>query len=74
MAIKWGEDASALVVYRANGRIANLVRGQDENGGTVWREAKEPMSGGQPAQPVKGGEALTPQELLEALRGPLGAG
>ena len=72
MATKWDPEASALVVYRATGAFANLVRGIGEKGDTVWREAHQSMSGGQPARPVKDGEVLTPQELLEALRGPLG--
>ena len=32
------------------------------------------MSGAQPSQPIKRSEKLTPQELVDALRGPLGAG
>ncbi len=72
MATEWNEDASAIVVYRAMGPWLHLVRRERENGDTIWLEAKHSMSGGQPSQPIKDAAALSPEELLEALRGPLG--
>jgi hypothetical protein len=75
MAAEWMTgDATAMVVYRGIGPLVNLVRREGEDGGTVWLEAKQPMSGGQPSQPIKGTAELTAEELLDALRGPLGAG
>jgi hypothetical protein len=69
----WREqDAVAIVLYKGTGPLVNFARLTDENG-TVWREAKQSMSGAQPSQPIKGAEELTPQELLDALRRPLGA-
>jgi hypothetical protein len=61
------------LLFQRTGPPVGLARGEDESG-IVWREAKTSIGGAQPSQPIKGSEKLTPQELLDALRGPLGAG
>jgi hypothetical protein len=67
MAGDWAErDAVGIVVYGRTGPLIALMRVDGE-----WREAKPP-SGGQPTHP-QGSERLAPDELIDALRGPLGA-
>jgi hypothetical protein len=64
--------AEAIVLYGGTGVMAQFIPGEDDDGNLVWRAAQESTSGGRPHRVVTGGETLTPQELLEALRGSLG--
>ena len=67
MAGDWIERvAGGLVLYGRTGPIISLVLVDGE-----WREAR-PSAGGMPTR-LQGTEKLTPDELIEALRGPLGA-
>jgi len=68
---RWQDrQAEALLVYHGIGPLVGFARSGDGR----WYEAKIPMSGGKPEQPVgREPRLLTPQELLDALRGPLEA-
>jgi hypothetical protein len=70
----WRERlAEAVVLYGGPGVMAQFVPREDAEGRLVWRAAKTSMSGGRPTTDASRGEELTPAELLDALRGPLGA-
>lgn len=68
----WRErDAEAIEIKHGTGPLRGFVRQQHE-GETCWvgAQTREP---GKLGPIVKDGERLTPDELLAALRGPLGA-
>jgi hypothetical protein len=68
-------EAEAISVFGRGGPLVHLVRRPDDDGRLVWREAMEPggTDGGRPTKPLRGADPLTPDQLLKALRGPLGA-
>ena len=51
------------MLYKGTGELVALARGIDRDGNTVWREARQP-GGGEPTQPLRNTEELTPQALL----------
>jgi hypothetical protein len=59
-------------VWAASGESGHYRRVEGEDGSVVWQAAKPSMAGGPPAEVFPNGEVLTPEELLEALTGPLG--
>jgi hypothetical protein len=65
------KQAEAVSIWGGTGTLINLVRIPDGRGGTVWHDAHAPRGAGPPSSP-QGDLALTPDELLDALRGPLG--
>jgi hypothetical protein len=74
MAAEWQEGkAESITVFGGTGPLAHFVRQADDAGRPVWRKANPPMNSGGPAHVLKGVDPLTTEELLEALRGPLGA-
>jgi hypothetical protein len=69
----WRQQAAeSIEIKRGNGPLRGFLRGE-QDGRTIWLEGqtREP---GVVGPVVKDGERLTPQELLDSLRGPLGAG
>jgi hypothetical protein len=67
----WRErSAAAITIYDGTGPT-DFVRGADDEGRTVWQEA-EPSPQGRPTRVRKAAPLMNGEDLLEALRGPLG--
>lgn len=62
--------AQALTVYPQTGKTKDYVR-VDEDGRTVWCEAKPTFGRGAPYEPWPNSPKLTPAELAEILAGQL---
>jgi hypothetical protein len=58
------------VIYDGASPVSFMRDGQDAQGRTVWSEAESTPSGA-PRRVI--GASLTAEDLLDALRGPLGA-
>lgn len=63
------KDAEVIEIKAGSGPLVSLVRGTNENGLPVWRES-DPM---RPRNPKSNAADLSPDRLLELLRGPLGS-
>ncbi len=69
---EWHDKDAVYLSVGINPNPMHLVRKTEEDGRVLWHEAHTPPRGGPPSQ-RQGSLELTPEELLEALRGPLGA-
>jgi hypothetical protein len=58
--------AQALTVYPQSGVIKDFVR-VDEDGQTIWQEAKTTFGAGPPHEPWPDGRKRTPAEMAEFL-------
>jgi hypothetical protein len=67
---EWQERrADAPIIWPVSGGAGQYRRIEGEDGSVLWKAAKPSMGGGPPAEAWPHGETLTPEELLEALRG-----
>jgi hypothetical protein len=68
---RWRDrPATALVIYDGASPVSFMRDGEDAQGRALWSEAESTISGA-PRRVI--GESLTAEDLLDGLRGPLGA-
>lgn len=68
----WRRRRAGVLILEGEGGRVGFGRVQDEDG-LRWIECQVAQPG-KLGRPVAGGAHLTPDELIEALRGPLGLG
>ena len=69
----WREGTvGAIFLGAGTGTLAGFGRFDDENGEVYWEKRQVPAPG-KLGEPTADRERLSPRDLLEALRGPLGA-